>query len=59
VKAAAVGQLGKAGPQMSLRRAQFLLFYTYLGFGTVLQVFPPLLASLSGSSESTMARPRW
>src|SRR5262249_24373712 len=31
---------------MGLRRAQFLLFYTYFGFGTVLQVFPPLLGGL-------------
>ena len=46
MKTAAVGQLGEAGAQMSLRRTQFLLFYTYFGFGTVLQVFPPLLGIL-------------
>ncbi len=31
---------------VTLRQAQFLLFYGYFGFGTLLQVFPPLLGSL-------------
>lgn len=31
---------------ITLRQAQFLLFYGYFGFGTLLQVFPPLLGSL-------------
>lgn len=46
MKTATVGPLGEVGVQMTLRRAQFLLFYTYFGFGTVLQVFPPLLGGL-------------
>ncbi len=33
-------------PAITLRQAQFLLFYGYFGFGTLLQVFPPLLGSL-------------
>ncbi len=37
---------GRRPHTMSLRSAQFLLFYGYFAFGSLLQVFPPLLISL-------------
>lgn len=47
MNAASPGELG-AGLRGSLtrRQAHFLLFYAYFGFGSLLQVFPPLLGSI-------------
>ena len=47
MSAATPGELG-AAPRGSLtrRQAHFLLFYAYFGFGSLLQVFPPLLGSI-------------
>lgn len=41
------GELGEGlRGSLTRRQAHFLLFYAYFGFGTLLQVFPPLLGSL-------------